>query len=173
MDELATLTFTATASDSDLPSDTLTFSLDAASIAAGMTIDAVTGDFSWTTVEGDGGTTPCVTVTVTDSGTGNLVDSETFTITVSDTNTAPVLDPIGNQSVDELATLTFTATASDSDVPVDTLTYSLDAASLAAGMTIDAVTGEFSWTPTESDGGSVPSVTVTVTDSGTGNLVDS
>ncbi len=45
-----------------------------------MTIDAATGEFSWTTVEGDGGTTPSVTITVTDSGTGNLVDSETFTI---------------------------------------------------------------------------------------------
>ncbi len=68
-----------------------------------------------------GSTTPNVTVTVTDSGTGNLIDSETFTITVNDTNTAPVLDPIGNQSVDELATLTFTATATDSDIPADTL----------------------------------------------------
>ncbi len=94
-----------------------------------------------------------MTVTVTDSGTGNLlVDSETFTITVNDTNTAPVLDPIGNQSVDELATLTFTATATDSDIPADTLTFSLDAASLAAGMTIDANTGDFTWTPTEADG---------------------
>ncbi len=57
------------------------------------------------------------------------------------TNTAPVLDPIGNQSVDELSTLTFTVTASDSDLPSDTLTFSLDAASIAAGMTIDSVTG--------------------------------
>ncbi len=81
-----------------------------------------------------------------------------------------MLDPIGNQTIDELSTLTFTATASDSDLPSDTLTFSLDAASIAAGMTIDAVTGDFSWTPTESDGGSVPSVTVTVTDSGTGKF---
>ncbi len=87
-----------------------------------MTIDAATGEFNWTPTESDGGSVPSVTVTVTDSGTGNLVDSETFTITVNDTNTAPVLDPIGNQSVDELSTLTFTATASDSDLPVDTLT---------------------------------------------------
>ncbi len=92
---------------------------------------------------------------------------------MNDVNVAPVLDPIGNQSVDELSTLTFTATATDSDIPTDTLTFTLDAASLAAGMTIDSVTGDFSWTPTESDGGSTPSVTVTVTDSGTGNLVDS
>ena len=129
--------------------------------------------FSWTPTEGQGGLTPSVTVTVTDDGTGNLVDSETFTITVNDINVAPVLGAIGNQTVDELATLTFTATATDADLPADTLTYSLDAASVALGMTIDANTGVFSWTPTEGQGGLTPSVTVTVTDSGTGNLVDS
>ena len=173
VDELATLTFTATATDADLPADTLTYSLDAASIALGMTIDANTGVFSWTPTEGQGGTTPSVTITVTDDGTGNLIDSETFTITVNDTNTAPVLGAIGNQTVNELATLTFTATATDTDLPADTLTFSLDAASLAAGMTIDANTGEFSWTPTEAQGGTSPAVTITVTDSGTGNLIDS
>jgi hypothetical protein len=173
VDELATLTFTATATDSDLPTDTLTFSLDAASIALGMSIDANTGDFSWTPTETQGGTTPSVTVTVTDSGTGNLIDSETFIITVTDINVAPVLDAIGNQTVDELATLTFTATATDSDLPADTLTFSLDAASIALGMTIDANTGDFSWTPTEAQGGTTPSVTITVTDNGTGNLIDS
>ena len=173
VNELETLTFTATASDSDIPADTLTFSLDATSLAAGMSIDASTGVFTWTPTESDGNTTPNVTVTVTDSGTGNLMDSETFTITVNDTNTAPVLDPIGDQSVNELETLTFTATASDSDIPADTLTFSLDATSLAAGMSIDASTGVFTWTPTESDGNTTPNVTVTVTDSGTGNLMDS
>ena len=99
------LTFTATATDTDLPADTLTFSLDAASIAAGMTIDANTGVFSWTPTEAQGGTAPSVTITVTDNGTGNLVDSETFTITVNDINTAPILAAIGNQTVNELATL--------------------------------------------------------------------
>ena len=75
----------------------LTFSLDAASLALGMTIDANTGVFSWTPTEGQGGLTPSVTVTVTDDGTGNLVDTETFTITVSDVNVAPVLGAIGDQ----------------------------------------------------------------------------
>ena len=173
INELATLFFTATATDSDLPADTLTFSLDAASITAGMSIDANTGVFSWTPAEGQGGSAPSVTITVTDNGTGNLVDSETFTITVNDVNIAPVLGAIGNQSINELATLTFTATATDSDLPADTLTFSLDAASIAAGMSIDANTGVFSWTPTEGQGGSTPSVTITVTDNGTGNLVDS
>ena len=108
-DELVNLSFTATATDVDLPADTLTFSLDAASLAAGMTIDANTGVFSWTPTEGQGGSALSVTVTVTDNGTGNLIDSETFTVTVNDVNVAPVLGVIGNQSIDELATLSFTA----------------------------------------------------------------
>ena len=172
VNEGATLSFTATATDSDLPADTLTFSLDGASIGLGMSIDPNTGVFSWTPTEGQGGSTPSVTITVTDSGTGNLIDAETITVTVNDLNTAPVLDPIGDQSIDELATLSFTATATDSDLPADTLTFSLDGASIGLGMSIDPNTGVFSWTPTEGQGGSTPSVTITVTDSGTGNLID-
>ena len=108
-----------------------------------------------------------MTVTVTDNGTGALTDSETFTITVGDTNLAPVLTAIGNQSVNEGATLSFTASATDADVPAQSLTYSLDAASIALGMTINSSTGAFSWTPTEAQGGLTPSVTITVTDNGT------
>jgi len=171
--EGATLSFTASATDADLPSQTLTYSLDAASLALGMTIDASTGVFSWTPTEAQGGLVPSVTVSVTDNGTGNLTDSETFTITVGDTNLAPVLAAIGNQRVNEGATLSFTASAADADLPSQTLTYSLDAASLALGMTIDASTGAFGWSPTESQGGLTPSVTVTVTDDGTGNITDS
>jgi len=137
-----------------------------------MTINASSGAFSWTPNESQGGTTPSVTVTVTDDGTGALTDSETFTITVNDINSAPVLGAIGDQSVDEGSTLTFTATATDPDDPSDTLTYRLDAASLALGMTINASTGAFSWTPNESQGGTTPSVTVTVMDDGTSTFTD-
>ena len=67
----------------------LTYSLDAASLALGMTINSSTGAFSWTPTEAQGGLTPSVTITVTDNGTGNLMDSETFMITVGDTNVPP------------------------------------------------------------------------------------
>ena len=173
VNEGATLSFTASATDADLPAQSLSYSLDAASIALGMTINSSTGAFSWTPSEAQGGLTPSVTVTVTDNGSGNLTDSETFTITVGDTNLAPVLAAIGNRSVNEGATLSFTASATDADLPIQTLSYSLDAASLALGMSINASTGVFSWTPTEAQGGLAPSVTVTVTDNGTGNLTDS
>ena len=87
----------------------------------GMSFDANNGVFTWTPTEGQGGTTPSVTITVTDDGTDNLIDSETFTITVNDNNAAPALGAIGNQTVDELATLSFTTSATDSDLPADTL----------------------------------------------------
>ncbi len=88
--------------------------------------------------------------------------------------TAPVLGAIGNQSVDELATLSFTATATDSDYPADTLSFSLDAPSIALGMTHQPDHRRLSaGHRPKAQGGLTPSVTITVTDDGTGNLVDS
>ncbi len=91
VDEQANLSFTATASDQDLPADGLTFSLDAASLTAGMSINDSTGAFSWTPTEAQGGATYNATITVTDDGTGTLTDSETFSITVNEVNVNPVL----------------------------------------------------------------------------------
>jgi hypothetical protein len=166
--EQAPFTFTATASDQDDPAQTLTFTLDAASIAAGMSIDGLTGVFNWTPTEAQGGATYPVTVTVTDNGTNpvNLSDAETFDIVVAEVNVAPVLDAIGAKAANEQAPFTFTATASDQDDPAQTLTFTLDAASIAAGMSIDGLTGVFNWTPTEAQGGATYPVTVTVTDNG-------
>ena len=43
--------------------------------------------------------------------------------------------------------MTFTATATDADVPANVLTFSLEAGA-PAGATINGSTGAFSWTPT-------------------------
>ena len=80
-------------------------------------------------------------------------------------NRPPVLDAIGNKSVDEQAELTFAATASDPDLPADTLTFSLDTAAEALGMSITSA-GAFSWTPSELQGGASYNATVTVSDGG-------
>ena len=84
-------------------------------------------------------------VVVTDDGTPNLSDSETITVTVNEVNVAPVLDPVGDQTVDEQTLLTFTATATDADLPANTLTFSLSGE--PAGASIDPVSGVFTWTP--------------------------
>ena len=168
VDEETELSFTATATDADLPANTLTFSLDAGA-PAGATIDPTTGVFSWTPTETQDGD-HTVTVRVTDDGTPTLDDSETFTITVNEVNVAPVLGAIGNQTVQENTELSFTATATDADLPANTLTFSLDAGA-PAGATIDPTTGVFSWTPTSGQLGD-HTVTVRVTDDGTPVLDD-
>ncbi|NND74213.1 MAG: tandem-95 repeat protein, partial [Ilumatobacter sp.] len=168
VDETVALAFTLNAVDADVPANNLTFS--ATGLPAGATLDPATGDVAWTPTEAQGDATYPVTFTVTDDGAGALSDSETIDITVTEVNTAPVLAPIGDRSVDELVTLAFTVTASDGDVPADALAFS--ATGLPTGATLDSVTGEFAWTPTESDDGDHP-VTFTVTDDGSGALVDS
>ena len=86
-----------------------------------------------------------------------------ITVTVRDVNVAPVLNTIGDQTVNEFVELTFTATASDDDA----LTFSLDGTvPPGAAITDD---GNFTWTPTESQVGS-HDITVQVTD---GSLTDS
>jgi len=65
-------------------------------------------------------------------------------------NQAPVLDVIGDKSVNTLSLLEFTLIATDLDG--DTLTYS--ATGLPGGASFDTVTHTFSWTPEEGQEGS-------------------
>jgi hypothetical protein len=157
------VSFTATANDGDVPAQTLTFSLDVGA-PANATITPG-GAFAWNPGEADGPGAYQVTIRVTDSGSPVMTDFETITISVTETNSQPVLNPIGNKSGAEGTAITFNATATDSDLPAQSLTFSLDAGAPAgAGITAG---GAFSWTPTESQGpGSYP-ITVRVTDNGT------
>ena len=108
-------------------------------------------------------------MTVTDNGVPILNDPETFTLTVNEVNRSPVLAAIGNKSVEEQTELAFTTTATDQDLPADTLTFSLNAAAEALGMLITAG-GAFSWMPTEAQGGASYDAIITVSD---GSLSDS
>ena len=76
-----------------------------------------------------------------------------------------MLAAIGNKTVSEGSLLTFTATATDADLPANTKTFSLDAGA-PTGASINATTGVFTWTPTESQGAGTYNVTVRVTDNG-------
>ena len=165
VDETHLLQFTINAEDPDDSDQTLTYALDDESLASGMTLGASSGVFEWTPDELQDGEHN-VTISVSD---GQETTSETFVISVAEINAAPVLSEIGDQSTDELAELTFIATASDSDHSDESLIYSLDEESEALGMTMDASTGLFSWTPTEEQNGEY-SVTITVSD---GELKDS
>src|SRR3989442_10957172 len=93
--------------------------------------------------------------------------SASFTITVNEVNSAPVVTNPGNKVVNELANLAFTVTATDSDIPANTITWSLTLGTPAAtGATIGAGTGAFSWTPSEAQGPGTYPVTIVATDNG-------
>lgn len=77
---------------------------------------------------------------------GSLCSDEvTVSLTVLETNHAPVLAAIGNRSALVGRTLTFTVSATDADH--DGLIYSLESETPTSA-TIDANTGVFTWTPT-------------------------
>ncbi len=180
VDEGTMLTFTASATDDDRPADAvpifipleatsqlpnvLTFSLSG-TVPAGAAINASTGEFTWTPAEAQGPGSYTFTVAVSD---GSLTDEEEITVTVGEVNLAPVLASVGNQVVDEVTTLSFTASAVDVDLPANPLTYALTG-TVPAGASIDASTGAFAWTPTETQGPGSYTFTVAVSD---GTLTD-
>ncbi len=162
------LTFTANASDMDLPANALTYSL--VNAPAGATIGATNGEFTWTPNEVQGPGDYIVTVRVSDNGTPSRSDEQEVLITVAEVNQAPVLNDIGDQTVAEETLLAFTASASDIDLPANALTYSL--VNAPAGASIGAANGQFAWTPNEAQGPGDYIVTVRVSDNGTPSLSD-
>ena len=158
--ELSTLTVTNTGTDSDIPANTLYYSL--ANSPAGAGIDA-NGIITWTPGEAQGPSTNTFTTIVTDSGFPPLSATNSFTVTVTEINSAPVLPTQSNRTIAELTTLTVANTATDSDIPANTLSYSLLAS--PTGATISG-SGIISWTPTEAQGPSTNTFTTVVTDNG-------
>jgi hypothetical protein len=150
VDELSNLTFTATASDPDLPGDTLTFSLLSAPV--GAQIDPNSGVFTWTPVEIQGPGTYNFTVIVCDDGNPSLCDQEAIAVTVNEVNIAPELSPISDKVINELSLLSFTVYASDPDLPNNILTFSLLDAPVGASISTDGDLGNFTWRPTEEQG---------------------
>jgi len=159
VNENALLNFTVSATDAD--SDTITYS------ATGLPTGAIfsSQNFSWTPGYTQAGTYQ-VTFTASD---GTASGSETITITVNNTNRAPVLVAVGNKSVNENSLLSFSISATDADS--DIIIYS--ATGLPTGAVFSGQT--FTWTPgysqagtyqvtfTASDGQDQDSETVTIT----------
>ncbi len=146
--EMQPYSFTATATDVD--STNLTYSLVGA--PTGAAIDPITGVFTWTPTEAQGPGVYSFTVKVCDDASPALCDEQEVTFTVTEVNLPPVLGAIGNKTVEAAAALTFTATATDADIPVQTLTFSINGA--PAGAAINPATGVFTWTPSDLQVGS-------------------
>jgi hypothetical protein len=156
---------------SDPNGNTLTYALGPGA-PNGMTIDPATGIVRWTPDESQGPSTVTVTIDVTNSGTPPLKASVSFTVVVTEVNSAPVLGALADQTVTRGETVTFTAKATDSDLPAQSLTFSLDAGA-PDGATIDPATGTFTWTPSAAQPPGNYQITIRVTDNGTPSLSDS
>jgi len=170
IDEGSLLSFTCVASDTNVPAQTLTFSLDAGA-PAGASLNATNGQFTWTPSEAQGPGVYPVTIRVEDSGSPSLSDSRMIIITVNEVNNAPSLAPLLSRTVSEGSQLLVTNSASDPDAAGQTLTFSLDPGA-PAGMGIDPVSGLINWIPAENQGPGTYAVTVRVTDNGQPPLSD-
>ena len=85
-------------------------------------------------------------------------------------NTAPVLASIANRSVHAGYLVTFTNSATDADLPAQSLSYSIDAP-VPAGAVVGASSGVFIWTPGTNQIAN-HSITIRVTDNGAPGLSD-
>ncbi|MDB6109861.1 MAG: hypothetical protein JWR69_1611, partial [Pedosphaera sp.] len=100
---------------------------------------------------------------VTDNGVPPLSATNSFTVIVNEVNSAPVLPVQTNRTINELTLLTVANTATDSDLPVNTLNYQLITS--PTGASIDAG-GVITWTPSAGQSGSTNAFTTVVTDNG-------
>jgi hypothetical protein len=151
------LQFTITASDPD--GNALTYS--ASNLPAGATFDPTTQTFSWTPDYTQAGNYN-VLFSVTDNGTPPMSASEEITVTVGNVNRPPVLNPIGDKTVNEGQLLQFTITATDPDG--NELTYS--GSNLPNGAAFDPGSQTFTWIPGYDQYGNYTDVRFTVTDNG-------
>jgi hypothetical protein len=138
-------------------------------VPAGATINPTTGQFTWTPTEAQGPGTFDFKVR---ASVGQVNDDETFRLTVTEVNQAPVLAAIGNRTASPGTTVSFTAIATDADSPANTVSYSLGSGA-PVGAAINSSSGVLTWTiPPSTPVGNV-SLTVQATDNGSPALSDS
>ena len=123
--------------------ETLLFSLDPGA-PIGLSIAAQSGLMQWTPSESQGPGSFPITVRVTDDGSPAFSATETFVIEVLESNAAPSIDPIENQTADRGNTISVTATATDSDIPAQSLRYQV-VGDVPTGLNLDTFSGQITW----------------------------
>ncbi|MBX0334207.1 InlB B-repeat-containing protein, partial [Pontibacter sp. HSC-14F20] len=141
---LPAATFDAT--DGDTPAGNLVYTME--DLPTGAAFNSSTKTFTWTPTEEQGPGVYLLTARVSD---GTSDDTVQFKINVTEANRPPVVDQPAPQIVAVGQELTFTATATDPDLPAQQLFFSLSNYSstqvVPPGATVTPE-GHFSWTPT-------------------------
>jgi hypothetical protein len=174
-----------TASDANTPSQLLSYKLVGGADQHLFEIDILTGALSFKLAPDYEAPTDANTDNIYDVAVqvfdGALTDTQTLTVTVQPANEhAPVITSHGGSTVDvsilENTSAVATLTASDADLPAQTLTWSIAGGADAGRFTIDAASGELNFVsppdhdiPGDFDGNNVYEVVVQVSD---GSLTD-
>ncbi|HYG36491.1 MAG TPA: DUF4082 domain-containing protein, partial [Clostridia bacterium] len=153
------LVVTNTAIDSGLTNSVLNYLLVNAPDGAAIDREGV---IRWKPKENQGpGNYRLITSAINSSSPG-LSATNTFLVAVSEVNRPPVLPKQANRTIEALATLVVTNSATDLDVPENALTYALLAGPTNATISSDGVV---TWTPTIEQDTQVYLFTTLVTDS--------
>lgn len=148
VNELFQLTYTNVITDIEQPPQTFTWTL--LTPIAGLSLNSTNGVLTWTPTESQGPSSNTVLVKVTDSGSPPLSSTGTINIAVAEVNQAPVPAPVPNTNVIAGSTISIQLVATDSDIPVNPLTWF--ATGLPSGASVSS-SGLFTYTPPISDSG--------------------
>ncbi len=174
--ENTTAVLTVTATDADLPAQTLSYAIVGGADAAKFSINASTGALRFVTapdfeVPTDAGANNIYNVTVQVSD-GTLTSTQAIAVTVTPVNdNTPLITSSATANVAENTTAVLTVTATDADLPAQTLSYAIVGGADAAKFTINASTGVLSFitapdfeVPTDAGADNIYNVTVQVSD---------
>ena len=164
-----TLIFTNLATDSDRPAQSLSFSL--IDPPTGAAVGADTGIFDWTPTEAQGPGIYSIVLQAADNGVPPLSATQTFIVTVLESNLPPTLAPIPDQVIHAGITLVLSNAVYDPDIPANALGFSLGPGAPAAAA-IDPGTGIFLWATGDADSGTTNQITIRVSDDGLPILTD-
>jgi uncharacterized repeat protein (TIGR03803 family) len=179
--ENATAVTTVTATDADLPAQSLTYSIAGGADSALININSTTGELNFIAapdfeIPTDSGSDNIYNVTIQASD-GELISKQDMVVTVNAVNdNSPVISPIGNLSITENSTTVTTVTAQDGDLPAQPLTYSISGGADSKLFNINSSTGDLTFitapdfeAPTDFDKNNVYEITVQASD---GTLVN-
>jgi len=139
--------------------------------------NGVTATFATNPITGGASTLALTASNTVTSGTSNVTviataglisHTQTIALTLNTLNTPPVLAAISNRTVNVGQTVVFTASATDTDQPPQTLTFTLLVG--ATNATLATNSGAFSFRPLVSQANSTNNFTLKVSDDGTPSM---
>ena len=175
--ENATSVLTVTATDADLPAQTVTYSITGGADQAKFSINGTTGELTFSAAPDyenptDADTNNIYVVRVTASDGAGRTTNQTINVTVTPVNdNDPVITSANAANVAENTTAVLTVTATDADLPAQTLTYSITGGADQAKFSINGTTGDLTFSaapdyenPTDADTNNIYVVQVTASD---------